>query len=296
MERLVVSLNCWSISGKTVVITGASSGIGAATARRLAAAGAQVIPVGRSLERTASVAADIGAEPLIADFSELANVTALAAELSRRVERVDVLINNAAAIFSSRQVSPDGYEMTLQVNHLAPYLLTRLLIPRLTSGVAPTPARVITTSSSGHLFGRLQVDDLHWCDRQYGHGLIAYCTTKLMNVLFTRQLAHELAGTGVQAFAIHPDPGRKRSGVGRPTRLLSGSVLDRRVPDRILRRLALTDEDGASALEWLASAAEPPGPSGAYFHGYARERWRAKTANDSGLAAELWRRSHAMVT
>lgn len=292
----MASLDCWSISGKTVVITGASSGIGAATVRRLAAAGAHVIPVGRSAERTASVAAEVGAEPLIADFAELANVTALAAELSGRVERVDVLINNAAAIFGRRQVSPDGYELTLQVNHLAPYLLTRLLMPLLTSGAATTPARVITTSSSGNIFGRLRVDDLHWRDREYGHGLIAYCTTKLMNILFTRQLAHELAGTGVQAFAIHPDPGRKRSGVGRPTRLLSGSVLDRRVPDRILRRLALTDEDGADTLEWLASTVEPPGPSGAYFHGYLCERWCAKITNDPGVAAELWRRSDAMVT
>ncbi|GLZ15341.1 hypothetical protein Acsp04_55760 [Actinomadura sp. NBRC 104425] len=162
------------MTGKTVVITGASSGIGAAAARRLAAQGANVLPGGRSPERTAAIAAEIGAEPLIADFADLTQVRRLAGELLDRCERIDVLANNAGGLVSQRQDTRDGHELTFQANHLAPFLLTMLLLPRLREGGRATPARVVTTSSLGNRFGRLKLDDLEWRRRRYGGGWICY--------------------------------------------------------------------------------------------------------------------------
>ena len=144
------------MSERTIVITGASDGIGAAAARALAASGDRVVIVGRSPQKTEAIAAELGADHFIADFTRLADVRALAAELLRRYPRIDVLANNAGGIMGARELTADGHEKTLQVNHLAPFLLTTLLMDRLIE----SRASVINTSSAANRFGRLNLDDL----------------------------------------------------------------------------------------------------------------------------------------
>ena len=277
------------MTGTTVVITGASSGIGAAAARRLAARGATVLPVGRSPDRTAAVAAEIGAEPLVADFADLAQVRRLAGELLDRCERIDVLANNAGGLVSQRRETGDGHELTFQANHLAPFLLTRLLLPRLReSGRARgVPARVVTTASLGNRFGRLRLDDLQWRRRRYGGGWICYSTTKLMNILFTRELARR--HPDVRAYSFHPDPGVRgpRGPESTYPRFAQDSRLSPLLDKPPLRRFRLTSEDGARPLVWLASAPEVPGPNGTYFHGFAPGKTN-RQADDPELAERLW--------
>ena len=150
------------MTGMTVVITGASSGVGAAAARRSASQGATVVPVGRSVRRTAELAAEVGAEPVIADFADLDQVRRLAGTLLERCPRIDVLANNAGGLFSTREITVDGHEMNFQVNHLAPFLLTTLLLPRLLESAQQAPVRVVATSSVGNRFGKVRLDDLDW--------------------------------------------------------------------------------------------------------------------------------------
>ncbi|PRX99680.1 SDR family NAD(P)-dependent oxidoreductase [Allonocardiopsis opalescens] len=284
------------MTGKTVVITGASSGIGAAAARRLAAQGATVVPVGRSPERTASVAAEIGAEPLVADFARLDEVRALAGALLDRCPRIDVLANNAGKLFARRQVTGDGHELSFQTNHLAPFLLTTLLLPRLRESAREAPVRVIATSSLGNRFGRLRLDDLEWEKRRYGGGWIAYSTTKLMNILFTRELARRTEGSGILAVSFHPDPGERVPSTRTTyTRFAESSPLSRLVARSPLRGIGLTGEDGAEPLIWLAASPEVAGADGAYFHGFRRDAPVHRQADDPELARRLWERSAELV-
>jgi len=172
--------------GRTVVITGASSGIGAAAARRFAALGATVAVVGRSPQKTAAVAEAIGAHPHLADFSRLDAVRELADDLLGRYPRIDVLANNAGGIFASRNTTADGHEMTFQVNYLAPFLLTNLLLRRLTQG--PNEGRVVNTASMAYRWGRLDLANLDRSGGRYS-GQGAYGGAKLAMLLFTRELA-----------------------------------------------------------------------------------------------------------
>ncbi|MFD0692298.1 SDR family NAD(P)-dependent oxidoreductase [Actinomadura fibrosa] len=284
------------LTGKTVVITGASSGIGAAAARRFADLGAGVVPVGRSPERTEQVAAQIGAEPFIADFAHLEQVRHLASTLLERLPRIDVLANNAGALVPSRRVTADGHELTFQANHLAPFLLTHLLLPRLRESAQQGPVRVVTTSSLGNRFGRLRMDDLEWEKRRYGEGWIAYSTTKLMNILFTRELARR--NTEIEAFSFNPDPGRRkknRDADAVATRFAAETRLGRLIVRTPLRRIRLTGDDGAGPLVWLATSPEVGGASGAYFDGFAKDAKVHRQADDPGLAAQLWERSAELV-
>ncbi|GAA4132135.1 SDR family NAD(P)-dependent oxidoreductase [Actinomadura keratinilytica] len=275
------------MTGKTVVITGASSGIGAAAARRLAAQGANVVPVGRSPERTAAVAAEIGAEPLVADFADLAQVRRLAGELLDRCERIDVLANNAGGLVSQRRDTRDGHELTFQANHLAPFLLTMLLLPRLREGGRTAPARVVMTSSLGNRFGRLRLDDLEWRRRRYGGGWICYSTTKLMNVMFTRELVRRYPD--VTAYSFHPaaDIRGPRGPETTYPRFGQDSRLSHLFEMPLLGRFRLTSEDGAKPLVWLASVPEVPAPNGTYFHGFKPGRTNPQ-AGDPVLAERLW--------
>lgn len=289
------------MTGKTVVVTGASSGIGAAAVRQLSAQGATVVPIGRSPERTRQVAEAVGVEPIIADFGRLADVRRAAEAVLQRCGRIDVLANNAGGLVPHRQVTADGHELTLQSNHLAPFLLTNLLLPRLRDSAGEHPVRVIQTSSLGNRFGKLRMDDLEWERRRYGNGWIAYATAKLMNILFTRELARRTAGTGIEATCFHPDPGRYRTGRTDPsapvveTRFARGSWLFPLVTRTPLRRFHLTGTDGAKPLVWLASAAEAAGASGSYFDGFTRDAKVNPQADDPELAAQLWDRSIRMV-
>jgi NAD(P)-dependent dehydrogenase (short-subunit alcohol dehydrogenase family) len=189
------------LRGQTVVVTGSSSGIGAAAARRFRQLGATVAVVGRSPERTAAVAAEIGAESHLVDFSCLDDVRRLAVELLARYPRIDVLANNAGGLFFSRQTTADGHEMTFQVNYLAPFLLTNLLLDRLAE--APHGARVINTVSMFYRWGRLNLDDVDDTRRRYSNQK-AYYAAKLATVMFTLELSRRMAGTTVAASAFHP--------------------------------------------------------------------------------------------
>lgn len=269
---------------RTIIITGASDGIGAAAARELSLGGDQVVIVGRSQEKAAAVAAELGADFFVADFADLAQVRALAAELLERYPRIDVLANNAGGIMGARETTVDGHEKTFQVNHLAPFLLTTLLIDRL----AESHASVINTSSAANsLFGDIDLDDLD-AERKYSANG-AYGDAKLANILFTMELHRRYRERGISTAAFHP-------GVVATSFSASSTSLMRLVYTTPLKRLLLSPEQGADTLVWLATTL--PGidwRSGGYY-----EKRSISGANrrayDPKLAAGLWERSEAMVT
>lgn len=279
----------WDISGKTVVITGASDGIGAAAARQLATLGAHLALVGRSADKLARVAADVRAagsahEPLTfsADFTSLGEVRKLADDLLAQLPEIHVLANNAGGIWPKREETPDGHEQTFQINHLAPFLLTDLLRERL---VASAPARVITTSSDAHRGAALDLDDLDFRSRRYSEFRV-YGTSKLENILFTRELARRLDGTGVLATCFHP--GTVATGFGRDSWF---SWFTTKYPVKAFFR---TPDQGADTLVWLATAPTDQLTAGEF---YARRKLgkRTSAARDDASAAELWSKSAAAV-
>ena len=268
------------MQGQVCVVTGATSGIGKAAAAALARQGAEIIVVGRDPGRAEATAAAIqsdGAPPPkveIADLARLDQVRALAGRLNRTLDRIDVLINNAGLVLNERQVTPDGYEHVFAVNHLAPFLLTNLLRPKLT---ASAPARVITVSSDAHTAARLDLDDPN-----LEHGWSSwrsYSNSKLANILFTRELARRLDGTGVTANCLHP--GVVRTGFGRDARPLM------RVGITIAKPFMLSPERGADTMVYLASSPDVAAKTGGY---YVKRQLRepSAAARDDGLARRLW--------
>ncbi|GAB2476269.1 SDR family oxidoreductase [Promicromonospora xylanilytica] len=270
---------------RTIVITGASDGIGAAGARLLARAGHHVAVVGRSPEKTARVAAELGGDHFVADFTRLADVRRLAAELDDAYPRIDVLANNAGGILGDRTKSVDGHERTLQVNHLAPFLLTSLLLDKL----LVSRATVIQTSSAGaRLFGHLDLDDLDH-DRDFTPHL-AYGTAKLENILFTTELHRRFHEQGLASAAFHPGVVATSFGAE------STSFLRPLYQSRIGKMFLATPEKGAAQL--VRFARTEPGvdwQSGAYYEG-GRVAWRVNPqARDADLARRLWDRSAELV-
>jgi NAD(P)-dependent dehydrogenase (short-subunit alcohol dehydrogenase family) len=268
------------MQGQVCVVTGATSGIGKAAAAALARQGAEIIVVGRDPGRAEATAAAIqadGAPPPkveIADLARLDQVRALAGRLNQTLDRIDVLINNAGLVLNERQVTPDGYEHVFAVNHLAPFLLTNLLRPKLT---ASAPARVITVSSDAHTAARLDLDDPN-----LEHGWSSwrsYSNSKLANILFTRELARRLDGTGVTANCLHP--GVVRTGFGRDARPLM------RVGITIAKPFMLSPERGADTMVYLASSPDVAAKTGGY---YVKRQLRepSAAARDDGLARRLW--------
>lgn len=269
---------------RTIVITGASDGIGAAAARELAGRGERVVVVGRSPEKTAAVARDIGAEHLVADFARLDDVRELAARLEDRVDQVDVLVNNAGLVAGRRALTVDGHETTFQINHLAPFLLTTLLLDRLRAAGRST---VVTTSSAAHRVGRIDLDDL---DSARGYTPTrAYGTSKLANILFTRGLHARHADDGVAAVAFHP-------GTVATNFSAASTSWFRLVYRTPLRRLLLTTaEEGGSHLTWFVDG--EPGRTwlpGEYYD-LRRHAVPAPPAMDEALVDGLWRRSAELV-
>ncbi|PZA19303.1 short-chain dehydrogenase [Modestobacter versicolor] len=266
--------------GPVVVVTGASDGIGAAAARRLHRGGARVVVVGRSAEKTAAVAGELdGALGLTADFAWLDDVRRLAAELRGRFPRIDVLADNAGASFGRRALTVDGAEQTLQVDHLGPYLLTRLLEEPLRAA----RGRVVVTSSFAHWAGGarrghvLEPRGPQVATRRYAHA-------KWCNVLFTRELARRWSP---EVSATCFDPGAVATSFGR-----AGGVtgLAFRTP---LTAFLRTPAQGADTLVWLATADD-----GWRDGGHHADRSRAATlpsARDDVRARELWERSAALV-
>ncbi|MCL3859668.1 SDR family NAD(P)-dependent oxidoreductase [Actinotalea sp. K2] len=269
---------------RTVVITGASDGIGAAAARRLVEAGDRVVVVGRSQGKTLAVARELGSPAHLADFTRLDDVRRLAGELRTAYPRIDVLVNNAGGLMGDRELTGDGFEKTLQVNHLAPFLLTHLLMDRLVEGRATV---VSTSSAAARLFGRLDLDDLD-NSRRYSPNK-AYGDGKLANILFTRELHRRFHDQGIAAAAFHP-------GVV-ATNFAEGSTSMMRFLYRTpLRHLGLLSPDaGADTLVWLAQGT--PGQdwvSGAFYEKRKVSRTHPQ-ADDAALAAGLWERSLEMV-
>jgi NAD(P)-dependent dehydrogenase (short-subunit alcohol dehydrogenase family) len=263
----------------TVVVTGASSGIGAAAARRFAELGATVAVVGRSPEKTAAVAAAIGAQAYLVDYGSLEDVRRLAGELLAHYPRIDVLANNAGGFFATRKASTDGHELTFQVNHLAPFLLTNLLLDRLTEA----GARVVNTASKEYRKGNLDLDDLDSTRNAYKWGSV-YATSKLATVVFTRELARRTEGTGVTTSAFHP--GIVATDVARDNtmmRVLMGA--------RLVKAMMSTPEQGAEPLLHLATTPDALAVNGAYFHRLEREEPKNAQATDVVLAGRLWERS-----
>lgn len=272
-----------NMTGKLVLITGATNGIGKETALGLARLGARIVMVGRSAEKTQAVVDEIKAktgnlqmEYLLADLSSMAEVRRLADEFKGRYDRLDVLINNAGAVFASRQETIDGYEMTFALNHLSYFLLTELLLDRLK---ACAPSRIVNVSSDAHTFGPMNFDDLMTKNNYSLGGFRAYGQSKLANVLFTYELARRLEGTGVTANVLHP--GLVASGFGRNNGALMNLAM------RIVQRFALTSERGASTSIYLASSPEVEGVSGKYFE-LSKAKASSKESYDVEAARKLW--------
>ena len=273
-----------SMNGKTCLVTGATHGVGLATARALAAAGATVLVHGRDAELGAAVAADIGRESgnravrfVRADFLHLEEVRELAVELAR-LPRLDVLINNAALIDTAGRCSAEGYDATFAVNHLAPFLLTNLLLPRL---AASAPARVIVVASEAHRrAGWLDFDDL--MNTRVGYWS-AYGRSKLANLLFVRALARRLRGSGITVNAVHPGVVRSQlfRGLPAPVRFALATVL---------RPFTRSLEQGARTSVYLATAAELERESGGYYRDCRRIEPAAAARCDEA-AGRLWNES-----
>jgi NAD(P)-dependent dehydrogenase (short-subunit alcohol dehydrogenase family) len=276
-----------SIEGKVVLITGGTSGIGKAAALALASMGAEVVIVGRNRERGESAAEEIRRESgnekvslMVADLSAQADVRRLAEEFKERHDRLDVLVNNAGLMQSKRTETPDGIETQLAINHLAPFLLTNLLLDLLK---ASAPSRIVTVSSDAHRWAKLDLDDLQSSKRY--RGMQVYGTTKLANILFTRELAERLEGTGVAANALHP--GGVNTNFGN----------DQRGPMSLLFRafkpLMRTPEQGADTLVYLASSPEVEGMTGKYLAD-RKVKVASDVAYDETLQKELWEASEEL--
>lgn len=274
------------MDGRTVLVTGATSGIGRATALGLAALGAHVAITGRNHGRTEDAAREITAaggrnvDVFVADMSSQAQVRRLAGEVLERLPRIDVLVNNVGGYWSTRHLTDDGLERTFAINHLAPFLLTNLLLDRLERSA---PARVVTVASNAHTSGRIDFDDLQG-ERSYS-GSRAYSQSKLANVLFSYQLARRLHG--VTANALHPGVVRTAFGAEDPARI-------QRLLIPLLRPVMKSPAQGAATSIHLASAPELERVSGRYFANRGAIRSSARSY-EQAVAARLWEASADLV-
>ncbi len=257
----------------TVVITGASSGIGKIAAEELAAAGWTVAVVGRNPERTKAVADAIGAQHFLADYDSLDEVRTLAANLLSAYPTINVLLNNAGGLVSQRGLSTDGHERTFQHNHLAPFLLTALLKDRLEA----SSGRVVGTSSVVNLRGKVRLDDLEWSKRAWLGGWNAYGTSKLETVLFMRELAKR---SSLQAYSVHPGYVSTEFGGGSGLLALSKKIRP--------GGFGIPAAEGALPLIRLATDPAVPGPNGGYFDRLNVNGRTARQGKDDALAAALW--------
>jgi retinol dehydrogenase-14 len=276
------------MAGRTVLVTGGTAGIGKATALGLATMGAHVAIVGRDRGRTEAAAGEIRAaggsqvDALVADLSAQSEVRRLADEVLQRLARIDVLVNNVGGYWNTRHVTIDGLERTIAVNHLAPFLLTNLLLDRLKHSA---PARVVTVSSHAHAEGRIDFDDLQ--GEQSYSGARAYNQSKLANVLFTYELARKLQASSVTANALHPGVVNTSFGAEDPA-----GVQRLFVP--FMRPFMKTPAQGAATSIHLASAPDLEQVTGRYFANSKPKR-SSQRSYDQVTAARLWQVSADLV-
>jgi NAD(P)-dependent dehydrogenase (short-subunit alcohol dehydrogenase family) len=281
-----------SMAGKTVIVTGANSGIGFATAEALASAGAITVITARDEAKGTAAVRDLIAKSgnhevslVTFDLGSLASVRQGAAALLERCGRIDVLINNAGLILSDRKESVDGYEMTFAVNHLGPFLLTNLLLDRIT---ASAPARIVNVASTAHNQARkgMPFDDLQ-STRRY-RAMRVYGESKLANILFTTELARRLDGTGVTVNAVHPGTVATRYGRDGDTKGVFAFGL------KVSKPFMLTPEKGARTSVYVASSPDVDGVTGQYF-AKCRIKTPTKAAQDAAAAKRLWDVSEELV-
>jgi NAD(P)-dependent dehydrogenase (short-subunit alcohol dehydrogenase family) len=277
-----------SMTGRTCLVTGATSGIGEETALGLARRGARVLVVGRDPERgeraRASIAERSGnsaIELLLADFSRLSEVRRLAVEVGQRTAELHVLVNNAGVVNLSRTTTPDGFESTFAVNHLAYFLLTQLLLPLLQRSA---PARIVNVASDAHKFGPLDLDDLQ-SERRY-RSMRVYGASKTANLLFTQELAKRLEGTPVTVNALHPG--------AVATRLGHNNGWLGKLATSLTKPFFLTPAQGAETSVFLASDPSVARVNGRYFV-KKRAIEPAPHARDPLAAKRLWDESARMV-
>ncbi|MCJ7754295.1 MAG: SDR family oxidoreductase [Thermoanaerobaculales bacterium] len=269
------------MSGRTCVVTGANSGIGKEISCRLASRGARVVMVARDALRGEAARAEVvdrsgndRVELLVCDLASQRQVRELASKVLEKCEQLDVLVNNAGLTLGEYHLTEDGIEMTFAVNHLAPFLLTNLLLDRLQ---ASAPARVVTVASDAHRGNVIDFEDVS-ATRGYSSWR-AYGASKLANILFTSELARRLEATGVTATCLHP--GVVRTGFGRQGPLFI------RLWFRLMGQFLLKPEKGADTAVWLASSPEVDGASGGYYE-KRKLRQPSKAARDHGSATRLW--------
>ncbi|MGD0864442.1 MAG: SDR family oxidoreductase [Rhizomicrobium sp.] len=263
----------------TVVITGATSGIGEVAADRLAAKGARIVFIARdksrgeeTLKHLRAIAPGREHAAYYADLSRISEMKRVSAEIAAAEPKIDVLINNAGALFNSRKLSADGLEMTFAVNHMAYFVVTNLLLPRMGAG-----ARIVSTSSDAHKGAKLNFDDLQ---SEHGYsGFGVYGRSKLCNILFTRELARRIKGSGVTANCLHPGFVATRFGDK------SGGIVSFAV--RAAKNFALTPEQGAETIIYLASSPDVADVSGGYFY-KSKIAAPTKEAQNDADAKKLW--------
>ena len=280
----------WDIRGKTVLVTGATSGIGLEASVALARQGARVIMIGRNQAKTEAARADVASRSgskevsyLLADFASQASVRALANAVRSQADRLDVLVNNAGGVNKARTVTADGIETTFAVNHLGYFLLTNLLLDLV---VKSAPARVVTVASVGHRRGTLDFEDLGF--ERGGYSIMrAYSRSKLANILFANELARRRAGSGVTSNSLHPG--------SVDTNIWSGAPLwAKPIIQVLLRPFFISAEKGGERIVQLAASPELEGVTGKYFEdGKAVDP--APLARDASLATRLWDVSARMV-
>ena len=276
------------LAGRKVLVTGATGGIGRATAMGLATMGANLAITGRDRTRTEGAAREIRAvssgqvDLFVADLSSRSEVRRLADEVLQTYPRIDVLVNNVGGYWNTRHVTADGLERTFALNHLAPFLLTNLLLDRLKQGA---PARVVTVASNAHATGQIDFDDLQG-ERSYS-GSRAYNQSKLANILFTYELARRLQASAVTANALHPGVVSTSFGSEDP-----GGVQRLFVP--FMRPFMKAPSQGAATSIHLASAPDLEQVTGRYFANSKPKR-SSKRSYDEAAAARLWQTSADLV-
>jgi NAD(P)-dependent dehydrogenase (short-subunit alcohol dehydrogenase family) len=280
----------WDVKGKTILVTGATSGIGLEASVELARRGARLVLVGRDPEKTRRSVDDVKARgnssdvtSLLCDFASQASIRKLAADYRAAHDRLDVLVNNAGAVYKSRTVTVDGIEATFAVNHLGYFLLTNLLLDLLKKSA---PARIVCVASAGHYRGTMNFDDLGY--ERGGYFIMrAYGRSKLGNVLFAAELSRRLAGTGVTANSLHPG--------GVATNIWTGAPnYAKPLINFLLRPFLISAQQGGETIVQLAADPAVEGVTGKYFSN-KKPKTPSALARDEALARRLWDESARLV-